>query len=351
MREDAKEMWINAFQKAFGEDIKHIDVEYRENVEGPFKWSTEIIDNIKEAYGNPDEIKKAIKGFDVVVSGYAPFTKEIINSSEKLKIIGISRGGPVNVDHKASSKKNICVLKAVGRNAESVADQTMGFILSEMRHIAQHNYDVKTGEYFDRINKEGRSDYLNSFTWFEANGKKLGLIGYGQVGKRVAKRALAFDMSVLVFDPYIDADSLKRDGCIPTDIDFLLKESDFISIHAGLSQETEKMINKEAFSKMKRTAVLINTARGSIVNESDLYNALINREIASAALDVFEEDPIKENNPLIKLDNVTITPHTAGRSPDTEMRGYIQVAQQIARYVKGEKIEALYISNKEILSR
>ena len=158
-------------------------------------------------------------------------------------------------------------------------------------------------------------------------------------------------MSVLVFDPYIDADSLKQDGCIPTDLDTLLKESDFISIHAGLSPETENMINKDAFAKMKRTCVLINTARGSIINENDLYNALSSGEIASAALDVFDEDPIKENNPLIELDNVTITPHTAGRSPDTEMRGYMQVAQQIARYVKGEKIEPLYVSNKEILSR
>lgn len=351
MREDAKEMWVNAFQKAFGEEINHIDIVYEENTEGSFKWSTEITKNVKEAYGNPDKIKKAIQGFDIVVSGYAPFTKEIINSSNNLKIIGISRGGPVNVDHKAASKNNVYVLKAVGRNAESVADQTMGFILSEMRHIAQHNHEVKIGKYFDIISKEGRSDYLNSFTWFEANGKKLGLIGYGQVGKRVAKRALAFDMSVLVFDPYIDADSLQRDGCTPTDLEVLLKESDFISIHAGLSPETENMINKEAFAKMKRTAVLINTARGGIVDENDLYNALSNREIASAALDVFEEDPIKENNPLIKLDNITITPHTAGRSPESEMRGYIQVAQQIARCVKGEKIETLYISNKEILSR
>jgi D-3-phosphoglycerate dehydrogenase len=350
MRNDAENMWLTAFQEALGSDTNKYDFIYEENVEGSFKWSTEVVDNVKEAYGNPEKIKSIIKGCDIVVSGYAPFTEDIMNSSYNLKLIGISRGGPVNVDHTAATKKGIYVLKAVGRNAESVADQTMGLILSEMRHIARNNNEIKNGEYFNKINKIGRSTYLDSFNWMEANGKILGLIGYGQVGSRVARRALAFDMNVIVFDPYVDNEFLTREGCKSVELDFLLKNSDFISLHAPLSPETHHMINQKTLSKMKKTAVLINTARGSLIDEKDLYIALKDGIITSAALDVFEQDPIRKDNPLIYLDNVTITPHTAGRSPDTEMRGYKQIAQQVTKFLRGEKIDTLHVSNKDILN-
>lgn len=349
MRGDAEEMWRTSFREALGEDVGKYDFLYMENVEGLYKWSTDIVDNVKEAFGNPEEIKKAIAGCEIVVSGYAPFTRDVIEASDILKIIGISRGGPVNVDQKKATEKGIYVLKAVGRNAESVADQTLGLILSESRLISRTNKEIKTGEYFTKVNESGRSGYLSSFNWLEANEKVLGLIGYGQVGNRVARRAHAFNMRVVVYDPYIDENMLVDEGCEPVDFDTLLRVSDFISIHARLSPETHHMIDEDAFSKMKKTAILINTARGSIIDEKALYDALKNRVIASAALDVVEEDPIKQDNPLIKLDNVTLTPHTAGRSPDTEMRGYRQVAQQVAHYLRGEKIQLMHVANKEVL--
>ena len=350
MRADAEEMWRTSFREALGEDEDKYEFVYQENSAGSYKWSTEVVDNVKEAYGSPEAIKAAISGCDVVVSGYAPFTKEIMDASPGLKIIGISRGGPVNVDQRSATEKGIIVLKAVGRNAESVADQTLGYILCEMRHIARNNMELKTGSYFEKLGSVGRSSYLETFEWMEANGKTLGLIGYGQVGSRVAKRARAFDMKVIVYDPYIDQQVLIDEECTPTDLDNLLRVSDFISIHAGLSPDTLHMINADAFSKMKKTAVLVNSARGSIVDEKALYDALKNGVIASAALDVVEEDPIKKDNPLLSLENITLTPHTAGRSPDTEMRGYRQVAQQVAKYLCGEKIQPMYVANKAVLS-
>lgn len=349
MRDKAEEMWKSAFERTLGKRTEEHDIIYRENIAGPYKWSTEIINNVKEASGDPEEIKRAIKGCTVAVSGYAPFTSEVMDSSDELKVIGISRGGPVNVDKEAATERGIIVLKAVGRNAESVADQTMGFILSELRYISRHNKEIKTGEYFEMINEMGRSGYLGSFNWMEANGKTLGLIGYGQVGSRVAKRAQAFDMNVLVFDPYIEESILVVDGCKPVDLDYLLGESDFVSIHAALSKETHHMIDTGALSKMKKSAVLINTARGSIIDEEALFIALKEGVIASAALDVFEDDPLKPDNPLIHLDNITLTPHTAGRSPETEMRGYNQIANQVARFLKGEMIQKMYVYNKEVL--
>lgn len=351
MRANAEDMWRTSFKEALGNDVDAYDFVYKENVEGSYKWSTDIVDNVKEAFGNPEEIKKAINDCSVVVSGYGPFTREIMDASKELKVIGISRGGPVNVDQKTSTEKGIYVLRAVGRNAESVADQTIGLLLSELRHIARHNKVIKTGEYFENLQGMGRSGYLGSFNWMEANGKTLGLIGYGQVGSRVAKRAQAFDIRVIVFDPYIDPQILRDEGCKPVDLDKVLTESDFVSIHCGLSPETHHMVNAEAFKKMKKTAILINTARGSIIDEKALYEALKNGDIASAALDVFEDDPIQEDNPLIGLDNVTITPHTAGRSPDTEMRGYRQIALQVARYLRGEGIQPMHVANRDVLNK
>ena len=349
MRENAEIMWRTAFNEAMGEEASKHEFVYAENVKGSYAWSTDVIDNVKEANGNPGYIKESIIDCDVAVSGYAPFTKEIMESSGKLKIIGISRGGPVNVDHASATEKGIKVLRAVGRNAESVADQTLGFIISESRYISRHNADIKSGKYFENIKDEGRSAHLSTHNWMELNGKTLGLIGYGQVGMRVSKRAHAFNMEVIVYDPYIPAELLENDGCKSVELDYLLKESDFVSIHAKLTPETKHLINKDTLETMKKNAVLINTARGEIVDEKALYNALKNNVIASAALDVVEEDPIKQGNPLIGLDNITLTPHTAGRSPDTEMRGYRQVAQQVANYLKGKEIPSMYISNKAVL--
>jgi D-3-phosphoglycerate dehydrogenase len=351
MRADAEQMWRTAFNESMGEELDQHDFLYVENVEGSHKWSTEAIDNVKEAHGSPEEIKKYIKGCEVAVSGYAPFTLDVMEASPNLRVIGISRGGPVNVDQYSATQRDVIVLKAVGRNAESVADQTMGLILGEIRHIARTNKEIKTGEYFHKLRESGRSNYLEDFEWMEANGKTLGLIGYGQVGSRVARRAKAFDMRVIVYDPYIDKQILTSEGVEPTDLDNLLRNSDFVSIHAGFSPETRHMINADALARMKSTAVLVNTARGSIVDEEALIDALKKGTISSAALDVVETDPIKEENPLIALDNVTLTPHTAGRSPDTEMRGYRQVAQQVSRYLKGEQIQPMYVANKAVLNK
>ena len=347
MRENAEEMWKTAFSEAKG-NSSHEFI-YAENIKGSYVWSTDVIANVKEANGNPDYIKDKIQNCDVVVSGYAPVTKEIMDTSSELKIIGISRGGPVNVDHESATEKGIKVLKAVGRNAESVADQTLGFIISESRFISRHNSDIKSGVYFKNIEKDGRSKHLGSYNWVELNGKTLGLVGYGQVGMRVAKRAHAFDMKVIVYDPYIPAEVLEKDGCTSVELDYLLMESDFVSIHAKLTPETKHLINRETLATMKKTSVLVNTARGEIVDEKALYDALKNNIIASAALDVVEEDPIKPDNPLIELDNITLTPHTAGRSPDTEMRGYKQIAKQVINYLNGEEIHPMYISNKAVL--
>lgn len=345
---DAKKIWEEMLRESLGADYGRHDIVYLENRAGEYKWSTEVKDGVKEAFGDTEYIKKGISGAEIVLSGFAPMTSAVMDSDPALKVIGIARGGPVNVDVAAATKHGIMVVGTVGRNAISVADQTMGFILAESRHIARHNMALKTGVYFSEVARIGRK-YLEGYAFQELEGKTLGLIGFGEVGRRVSKRAHAFDMKVQVFDPYITADVLAKDDCAKVELEPLLRTSDFISIHAKLTPETTHLLNKERLAMMKPSAVIVNSARGEIIDEKALYEALKEKKIAGAALDVFEEDPIKPDNPLLKLDNVTVTPHTAGRSPEVERRGYQQVADATAKYLRHEEIRRGQIANPKVL--
>ena len=347
---DARQIWDEMLRGSLGSDYSRHEIVYLDNRAGAFKWSTEVMDGVKEAYGDPDFIKESIKGVEVVLSGFAPMTASIMDSDPALRVIGIARGGPVNVDVAAATKRGILVVGTVGRNAISVADQTMGLILAESRHIARNSMALKTGVYFTEIERIGRK-YLGNLAFQELEGKTLGLIGFGEVGRRVAKRARAFDMRVQVFDPYVTADALAKEGCEKVELKSLLCASDFVSIHAKLTAETTHMLNAERLSMMKPSSILVNTARGEIIDEKALYDALRVKRIAGAALDVFEEDPVKPDNPLLKLDNVTVTPHTAGRSPEVERRGYQQVAEATAKYLRGEEIRRAQIANPKALER
>ncbi len=346
---DAKDLWEEMLRKSLGSDYFKHEIIYVENQAGAFNWSTELKDNVKEAFGDPDFIKGVIKDADIVLSGFAPMTASVMDADHKLKLIGIARGGPVNVDVKAATKKKILVVGTVGRNAESVADHTLGFILSESRNIARHNMAVKTGLYFEEAAKGNRGKYLDRNNFQELEGKTLGLIGFGEVGQRVAKRAKAFGMTVIVYDPYISETALKTEGCLKIELAELLKLSDFVSIHAKLTQDSTHMINDKRLALMKPSAVIINTARGEIIDEKALFQALKTGKLASAALDVFEEDPIQSENPLINLDNVTVTPHTAGRSPEVERRGYQQVVEAVSHYLRGEEMRHSQLANPAVL--
>ncbi len=346
---DAKQIWEEMLKKSLDKDYSKHEIVYLENRAGTFKWSTEVKENVKEAFGDPDFIMQKIRDAEIVLSGFAPMTASVMDSDPALKIIGIARGGPVNVDISAATLRKVMVVGTVGRNAESVADQTLGLILSESRQIARHSMALKTGSYFEQSSKMGRGKYLDSYDFQELSGKTLGLIGFGEVGRRVSKRAHAFGMSVQVFDPYITADALAKEDCLKVELDVLLRTSDFISIHAKLTPETNHMLNAERIAIMKPSSIIINTARGEIIDEKALYHALKEKKIASAALDVFEVDPVKPDNILLKLENVTATPHTAGRSPEVERRGYQQVAEATAKYLRGEEINRSQIANPKVL--
>lgn len=309
----------------------------------PFTPTTSSEKMIKEYIGSPRQIIQEIDSADMLVVNYAPVTEEVMDSSKNLKLIGVTRGGPVNVDLQAATKRSIFVVNAPERTVDAVADFTIGLMISEARNLARAYHMLKTGKVL-KINPRLFGDAI--IQGIELPGKTLGIVGFGRIGRAVAVRAKAFGMRILAYDPYVKEDEIRNCGVEPMDLDTLLKESDFISLHVRLTKETEHMIGENELRKMKKTSYLINTSRGKVVDEKALYKALKEQWIAGAGLDVVEEEPISPTNPLLELDNVTITPHIAGLTQEVPLKSALIIADEIMRYFRGERLSRLV--NKEL---
>jgi len=252
-----------------------------------------------------EKLIKEVEDVDVIMVAYAKITKKIIDAGKNLN--GISRYGTGvdNIDLKAASERHILVTNVPAYATNAVADHTFALLLSLARKI-------------NRVDKTFRSGSWKSWTspstiymGESLKGKNLGIVGFGSIGQAVARRARSFGMNVLVFDPYFDKNIIEKSGCMAVERDELLSESDFISLHVPLTPKTRGMIGKKELGKMKRTAYIINTSRGPIIDERALIKALRRGQIAGAALDVFEKEPPSRNNQLFKFENVILTPHVA----------------------------------------
>lgn len=251
----------------------------------------------------PDYITEAVKDADILITQFFPVGKELIDNCPNLKYIGVLRAGYENVNFEYAAEKGIKVFNTVGRNAHSVSDFAVGVMICEARNIARGHYGIKTGQW---IREYPNSDSIPDFT-----GKTVGLVGYGEIGRLVAKKLSGFDVNLLVYDPFYKGDDIQT-----VDLDYLMANSDFISLHARLTKDNERMIGEHQIELMKPTAYLINTSRSGLVDEKALYNALKDGKIAGAALDVFDVEPPAIDYPLVTLPNVTLTPHMAGGSKD-----------------------------------
>lgn len=273
----------------------------------------------------PEELVDSIADYDgIVVRSRTKVTREVIETSSKLKIIARAGVGVDNVDVKAATEKGIMVVNAPESTSITVAEHTMGIILSLARKIAIADKSVKDGKW-------EKSKFMGS----ELSGKTLGIIGMGRIGSQVATRCKAFNMEILVNDPYITEDVAARLGAKIVDRDTLFKDADVISIHVPLTPETKHSINQEQFKQMKDTAFIINCARGGIINEKDLYHALANGDIGGAGLDVFEKEPPKDS-PLLNLDNLVVTPHIGASTREAQRDAAIIVAKEIKKVLTGE---------------
>ena len=245
-----------------------------------------------------EELIPLVKDADALIVGNDKVTEDVINAGKKLKVISRYGVGYDNVDLNAAKKKGIVVTNTPNANNNSVADLVIGLMLVLARNLLAVDRIVKSG---------GWKRIMGT----EIYGKTLGIIGLGKIGKGVAKRAKGFDMNVLCYDVYPDLKFSEEYGVTYCSFEELLKQSDIVTIHVPLTPETKGLIGERELGMMKPTAFLINTSRGGIVDERALYNALANKKIAGAALDVMEQEP-PINSPLLQLDNVVITSHIGG---------------------------------------
>ncbi len=278
-----------------------------------------------EAVALPSEVAENVAGFDIVVVQFTPLSRKFIESATALKVLGVLRGGTENVDVACATRRGICVLNTPGRNARAVAECTVGMILSEVRNIARSHACLKHGDW--------RRSFPNSDAIPELYEKTVGLVGFGAVAQLVAGFVAAFGSRVIAYDPYFRGDP----GPVRlVDLETLMRQSDVVSIHARLTDESHHLIGEKQLAMMKPTAVLVNTARSGLVDELALARALLERRIMGAALDVFDTEPLPPDHPLVKLDNVTITPHLAGSTIDAFRNSPRLMAGHLARLLRGE---------------
>ena len=252
---------------------------------------------------------------DAVIAGLEPYSASLIRTAKQLKVISRYGVGYDAVDCKAAAELGIPVTITPGVNSDSVADLAVTLMLSTARNIS----------YMDKTQKAGRFMRPQGLEMWQ---KTLGVIGAGRIGKGVAKRCKGFDMQVLLYDQYQDNAFAESIGAVYTDLDTILAKADFITIHSPLTDETKGMIGAEAFKKMKKTAIIVNTARGGIIDEEALYTALKTGEIYGAALDVTVSEPVCES-PLSKLDNCILTPHAGAATVESSNRMSYMAAQNV----------------------
>ncbi len=270
----------------------------------------------------PEELKKIIGNYDaLVIRSATKVTAEIVALADNLKVIGRAGTGLDNVDIQAASKRGIVVMNTPGGNSVAAAEHAIAMMLSINRKIPQATASMKAGKW-----------EKSRFTGRELTNKTLGIIGVGRVGNIVADRAQGLRMKVLAYDPFISPEAAAKAGITLASLDEIYETSDFITVHTPLTKETKGIINKKAFAKMKKEVCLINCARGGIIDERDLYEALVSGQIAGAALDVFEEEPPK-NMDLISLDNVICTPHLGASTDEAQINVAVAIAEQISAYL------------------
>ncbi|WXG39945.1 MAG: NAD(P)-dependent oxidoreductase [Candidatus Freyarchaeum deiterrae] len=304
----------------------------------------------KKIFFDENEFIKKIKsvGADVLIVEPDFVLKNVIEQCNP-KIIASCRDDPWNVDIKTATEKGIPVFSAPHRNTQSVAELTLGLILSVARNITKADRYLRAG----KIIYKSETDFLeyhNMFEGIELGGKKVGIIGLGAIGFEVAKRLRnGFGSEILVYDPYVDKNRLKEVNGKSVDLETLMRESDIVTVHTKVTNETKGLITRKHFEMMKKTAYFINTARAAITEEDALFETLRDKKIAGAGLDVFIKDPIESGDRFLTLDNIVATPHIGGNTTDTVTRQSKMIAEGIDSYLTGK--EPKYVLNKEVLKK
>lgn len=260
--------------------------------------------------------------YDALIVNLYPMNREAIAGLSRCRIIQRYGVGYDNVDVSAATDHGIWVANVPDYSVEDVSDHALGLLYNCVRNIAFTDRNIRAGEW----NIAGRQK------GYRMRGKVLGIVGYGAIARRLHAKTAGFGLErVLIYDPYVDAGTVEAAGAEKTELDRLFAESDYISLHLPLTDETRGMIGREAFAAMKTTAILINTCRGAVVDEQALICALEQREIGGAGLDVFEAEPLPANSPLRRLENVVLTDHTSWYSEESVEELRRKVAENVAQ--------------------
>lgn len=285
---------------------------------------------LKEYQGDPDAITAFVGDAEVLVTQLAPLSADMLERMPALKLVAVSRGGPVNIDMAAAAARGVRVVNTPGRNASAVAEFTIGAILAETRLIRVAHESLRTGEWrgdFYRTDRTGRE--LSELT--------VGVIGYGHIGTRAVRLLRAFGCRILVADPYVQLSAEDRAaGVAHVHLDTLLAQSDVVTLHARVTPETTGFIGRAQFAAMRPGTVFINTARGPMVDYDALYDALASGHLGGAMLDTFAVEPVPPDWKLLHLPNVTLTPHIAGASVRTVTVAATAAAEEVRRHIAGE---------------
>ena len=270
-----------------------------------------------------EELLEIIPEFHgLVIRSGTKVTREVIEQAKNLKVIGRAGTGLDNVDIPAANEKGIVVMNVPGGNTLSAAEHTLALIFALARKVPQAVASLKSGKWEKK-----------KFMGVELNGKVLGIIGLGRIGNIVADRAIGLKMKVIAYDPFVSPETAEKKGIELVSLEDLFKRADFITIHTPLTKETYHLVDKKAFSLMKDGVYLINCARGGIVDEQALYEAMVSGKVAGAALDVFEKEPVDPDHPLLKLDNFIGTPHLGASTVEAQKVVAVEIAKQVVDYL------------------
>jgi len=277
-----------------------------------------------------DDVIQLARDADGIMYDYAPITRRVIESLTRCKIIVRYGVGLDKIDLEAAKERRVMVSYLPGWCTDEVSDHAVGLILACTRNLLKLDRFIRSGQWeaYGKIDIRGIQN------------KTIGLLGFGAIAQQVAKKMMGFDVSLIAYDPHVPSDSIRDKGVEPVDLHTLLRESDVVSIHVPHNPETHHLIGRGELRAMKKTALLINTSRGGVVDEAALVEALKNGWIAGAGLDVLEQEPPDPASPLLGLDNVILTPHVACYSETSIDRMHLLAAQEVVRALKGEKLQS-----------
>lgn len=324
------EVFREKIEKACGDnlDIRTLEAAWPDE---PMEFGNAALglDKVKEYFGDPDEVVDFIGNAEIFVTQLAPLSETMMQRLPALKLVAVSRGGPINIDMVAAKAHGITVVNVPGRNASAVAEFTIGAILAETRLIRVGHEALRKGQWRGDLYRADR-------TGRELNEMTVGVIGYGNIGTKVVRLLRAFGCRILVTDPYVQLSAEDRNAGVElVGLDDLLSRSDVVTLHPRVTEETRGLINKDTIARMKPGVIFVNTARGPLVDYDALYDALVSGHIVSAMLETFAVEPVPADWPLLQLPNVTLTPHIAGASVRTVTYAAEQAAEEVRRFIVG----------------